>query len=102
MSLLFLSASTLTVQVFGRLVLQGPGSQAPLNGGTTGAYGQGHGGAFLLQSKVEPASRGKKNSRSGYETAVTPFLTISNHLQMWFDLSGKRSKCLSAIKRVFK
>lgn len=72
MSLLFLSASTLTVQVFGWLVLQGPGSQAPLNRGTTGAYSQGHGGAFLLQSEVEPV-RGKKNSRSGYKTAFSPF-----------------------------
>lgn len=73
MSLLFLSASTLTVQVFGRLVLQGPGSQAPLNGGTTGAYGQGHGGAFLLQSKVEPASRGKKIVDQATKQRLPPF-----------------------------
>lgn len=65
MSLLFLSASTLTVQVFGRLVLQGPGSQAPLNRGTAGAYSQGHRGAFFLQSKVEPARRKKKRKKVG-------------------------------------
>lgn len=44
----------LTLQALQRLVLQGPGGQAPLDGGVTGADGDRHGWSLLLQREVQP------------------------------------------------
>lgn len=48
------ACGSLTLQALQRFVLQGPGGQAPLDGGVTGADGDRHGRSLLLQREVQP------------------------------------------------
>lgn len=57
----------LTLQALQRLVLQGPGGQAPLDGGVTGADGERHGWSLLLQREVQPVEGRRRQRQSPRE-----------------------------------
>lgn len=49
------ACGSLTLKALERFVLQGPGGQAPLDWGVTGADDDRHGRSLLLQREVQPA-----------------------------------------------